>query len=49
MIVELLDYFGEGQRKEFHLLKMKVKVLAFEGSEKYNLDKIFTIKAVENG
>jgi len=30
------------------MLKIKTKVNAFPDSQKYNLDKIFTIKAVEN-
>ena len=28
---------------------MKIKIQPFDGCEKYNLEKIFTIKAVENG
>lgn len=46
---ELLDYFAEAQRREFHLLKLKVEVQPFPGSEHYNLEKIFSVKAFENG
>jgi len=46
IMAELMDYFGESQRKEFHMLKLKTKVHPFNNSERYNLDRIFTVKAV---
>lgn len=49
IVAELMDYFSEVQKKEFHLLKIKTKVNLFLNSERYKLEKIFTVKAVENG
>lgn len=49
ILAELLDYFGDSQRRQFHLLKLAVKVHPFPNSHLYNLDKIFSVKAVENG
>lgn len=46
LAAELLDYFGEHQRREFHMLKLKTRVLPFANSQNFNLDKIFTVKAV---
>ena len=48
IVAELMDYFSEVQKKEFHLLKIKTKVNLFLNSERYKLEKIFTVKAVEN-
>jgi hypothetical protein len=31
------------------MLKLKTRVLPFANSQNFNLDKIFTVKAVENG
>jgi hypothetical protein len=41
-----MDYFEEAQRREFHMIKIRTKVSPFPMSEKFNLDKIFTVKAV---
>ena len=49
LIAELMDYFEEAQRREFHMIKIRTKVNPFPMSERFNLDKIFTVKAVENG
>jgi hypothetical protein len=49
ILAELLDYFGDSQRRQFHLLKLIVKANPFPNSHNYNLDKIFSVKAVENG
>jgi hypothetical protein len=41
--IELLDYFADFQKKDFHMLKLKTNTTNFVSKSKNN---IFTIKAV---
>jgi hypothetical protein len=44
--MELMDFFAEHQKKDFHMLKLKTKSMVNTFANK---DKLFTIKAVETG
>lgn len=45
--LELMDYFTEAQRKDFHMLKLTATCDPFNNQPPNS--KVFTIKAVENG
>ena len=45
IMIDLLDYFIDFQRKDFHMLKLKTVTSLIQGSQN-NKNSVFTVKAV---
>lgn len=49
LLTQLMDYFIDYQRKDFHMLKLKTVTHPVPGFDQTTNPDVFTVKAVETG